>query len=226
MSETTHVLKVVHSEQLAPQILQLLMQPEKPIAYQAGDYLMLGFTTKELKPFSIAAAPREDGLLECHIRNQADSEWMQALFSVKTGDQLVMQGPKAQMQLQAQTGPIIFVAGGTGFAPMKALLEELLRQNPSQTLYFYWGARTQADLYMHQSMLDLSTNYDNVTYIPVISDNTQDWPGKTGLVHQQVLQDHPQLANFTVYLCGPWDMVQTAKQDFLNAGLADKHFIA
>ncbi|WP_130536405.1 FAD-binding oxidoreductase [Thiomicrorhabdus indica] len=226
MSDAIHPLKVVQSNHLTQQIIQLLLQPEKPIKYQAGDYIMLGFDTTELKPFSIAAAPREDGLLECHIRNQLDSDWMQKLFTIQAGDHLVMQGPKPQMQLQTSSAPVIFVAGGTGFAPMKALLDELLRQEAPQPIEFYWGARSPEELYANQTMLDLSSKYENLNYIPVISDDTHDWNGNTGFVHQQVLKDHPSLTGFMVYLCGPWDMTQTAKQDFLGADLPENHFIA
>ncbi len=226
MSDAIHPLKVVQSNHLTQQIIQLLLQPEKPIKYQAGDYLMLGFDTNDLKPFSIAAAPREDGLLECHIRTQADSPWMQKLCTVKAGDHLVMQGPKPQMQLKSSCNPVIFVAGGTGFAPMKALLDELLRQEASQPIEFYWGARTPDELYANQIMLDLSAKHENLNYIPVISDDTHDWEGKAGFVHQQVLKDHPEMNKFLVYLCGPWDMVQTAKQDFFAAGLAENHFVS
>lgn len=96
MTAVIHPLKVVHVEKLAPQIIQLLMQAEHPITYASGQYIMLGFDSKDLKPFSIASAPREDGLIECHIRNQDDSEWMHALFAVQSGDHLVMQGPKTR----------------------------------------------------------------------------------------------------------------------------------
>lgn len=226
MNDSTHRLKVVKSNLLTPNIIQLLLQPEQPISYQSGDYMMLGFETNELKPFSIASAPREDGLLECHIRNQENSPWMQNLFAVATGDTLVMTGPKPQMQLQSNTSAVIFVAGGTGFAPMKALLEELLRQKAPQPIEFYWGARNSQELYMQDIMLDLSQQHDNLNYIPVVSGEPQNWTGKTGMVHQQVLKDHPDLASYTVYLCGPWDMVQTAKQDFFDAGLKPTHFIA
>ena len=211
MSERIHPLKVVHATPLAPQIIQLLLQPEMPIPYQAGDYLMLGFHADDLKPFSIAAAPRDDGLLECHIRNQADSDWMKQLFAVKTGDHLVMQGPKPQMQLKNGDLPMIFVAGGTGFAPMKALLDEAIRQNRQAPMAFYWGARHTEELYMHQSMLELAQQHANLSYIPVISEESPEWTGKKGLVHQQVLADFGDLSGQEIYLCGPWPMVQAAK---------------
>lgn len=225
MTAVIHPLKVVHVEKLAPQIIQILLKPEHPIAYASGQYIMLGFDSEDLKPFSIASAPREDGLIECHIRNQDDSEWMRALFAVQTGDHVVMQGPKDQMQLQPAHQPIIFVAGGTGFAPMKALLDSLLKQGTGVPVHFYWGARSVADLYQHDNMVALMQTHANLEYIPVISGQAEQWNGLTGLVHEQVLQRHPNLQHTTVYMCGPWPMMQKAKIDFLAAGIDPVHLI-
>jgi len=216
---TLHLLTVVHAEPLTPQIIQLLFKPEHPIAYASGQYIMLGFDAEDLKPFSIAAAPREDGLIECHIRNQADSKWMQKLFAVKTGDHLVMEGPKDQIALQPVHQPIILLAGGTGFAPMKALLETLLKEKVGVPIHLYWGARSQEELYMHQEMVALMETHANFEYIPVLSEKTEDWNGATGLVHKQVLKQHPNLSHFNLYMCGPWPMIQTAKEEFMVAGL-------
>ena len=215
-----HTLKVVHIEHLTTDIIQLLMKPDFPISYSAGQYIMLGFNTDELKPFSIAAAPREDGLIECHIRRQADSDWMNRLFAVTVGDSLIMQGPKDQMSIQPAHQPILFVAGGTGFAPMKALLDELLRQNVEVPMHFYWGARHADELYLHDMMQDLERKHANLLYIPVVSEEDATWQGLTGLVHKQVLKDYPSLEHKTVYMCGPWPMMEAAKADFSEAGLA------
>lgn len=223
---SVHTVTLVHKEFYNPTIVNLILKPQQPMQYHAGQYIMLGFKEDELKPFSIAAAPREDGLIECHIRDHDQSEWMQRLFALEAGDQLLIEGPKEQMQLADNHLPAIFVAGGTGFAPMKALLEALIRKQAAMPIHFYWGARCQSDLYMHQQMIDLSQKHPNIEYIPVISDDGDNWNGKTGLVHQQVLQDHPSLEKFQVYLCGPWPMVQTAKKDFANAGLKAEHFVA
>lgn len=225
MTAVIHPLKVVHVEKLAPQIIQILMKPEHPITYASGQYILLGFDSEDLKPFSIASAPREDGLIECHIRNQDDSEWMQALFAVQAGDTLVMQGPKDQMQLQPAHQPIIFVAGGTGFAPMKALLDSLLKKGTGVPIHFYWGARSVADLYQHNTMLALMQTHANLEYIPVISGQAPQWNGLTGLVHEQVLQQHSNLQHTTIYMCGPWPMMQQAKLDFLAAGIDPAHLI-
>lgn len=226
MSDKVHPLKVVEAHTLTPNTICLLMKPEMPIIYQAGNYIMLGFQQDDLKPFSLASAPREDGLLECHIRRHDNNEWMEKLFAIRPGDHLIMQGPKPQMQLKPALQPVIFVAGGTGFAPMKALLDELLRQGCEVPITFYWGARSAEDLYMHQKMIDLCIQHPNIEYIPVVSDDCKNWTGATGLVHEQVLKDHGSLEHFTVYLCGPWAMTQKAKQDFYSAGLREENFIS
>lgn len=214
-----HTLKVVHLEHLTEHILQLLMKPDFPIQYSAGQYIMLGFETADLKPFSIASAPREDGLIECHIRKQVESDWMTRLFAIQVGDQLVMQGPKDQMSVQPAHNPIIFVAGGTGFAPMKALLDQLLRQKVEVPMHFYWGARHSDELYLHKTMQDLERQHANLLYIPVVSEEDASWQGLTGLVHKQVLKDYPSLEHKTVYMCGAWPMMQAAKADFAKVGL-------
>ncbi len=217
--DSLHVLKVVHTELLTNQIIQVLCKPEHPIAYASGQYIMLGFDAEDLKPFSIAAAPRDDGLIECHIRNEADSEWMQKLFAVQTGDQLVMEGPKDQIKLQPAHQPVILLAGGTGFTAIKALLEALLKEKAGVPIYLYWGARSQADLYLHKEMIALTETHANLEYIPVLSEEKEAWNGATGLVHEQVLKEHPSLQHFTLYMCGPWPMIQTAKTEFEAAGM-------
>lgn len=215
-----HPLKVVHIEHFTADIMQLLMKPDFPVIYAAGQYIMLGFEAHELKPFSIAAAPREDGLIECHIRKQPDSAWMERLFAVQVGDTLVMQSPKDQLPFVEAHTPILFVAGGTGFAPLKALLDEYLRHHSELPLHFYWGVRQSRDLYLHRTMQDLERRHANLYYVPVVSETDAHWQGLNGLVHQQVLKDYPSLAHKTVYMCGPWPMIETAKPAFLEAGLS------
>lgn len=214
---------VVEAVLLTPDIIKLVLSPTETFAYQAGDYVMLGLDKADLKPFSIADAPRPDGLVVVHIRNQDDSDWMVELFEVKRYDALNVQGPKSQYQLALPlTLPVIFVAGGTGFAPMKALLEVALTQQSDQIVEFYWGVRTQQDLYWHAQMLNLCKQYPNLNYIPVVSD--EPFVGRTGVVHKAVLQDHPSLEGFRVYLCGPWEMQATAKAEFVVAGLRECQF--
>lgn len=223
LQDELHVMKVVHFDAFNDHIQQLLMKAEHPLSYESGDYVMLGMNSGDLKPFSIANAPREDGLIECHIRIIDDNPWMAEFAKTQVGDTLVVQGPKKQMRLQTGHEPIIFVAGGTGFAPLYAILIESLRQKLEVPISFYWGARCEADLYMHDTMIELAQRHGHIEYIPVLSEHFDDWNGEKGLVHQTVLKHHPSLKHHRVYLCGSWPMIQTVKEDFIAAGLdADK----
>ena len=219
-------IQIIEKSLFTDDILCLKMQAESPIEFSAGQYILLGTDPDNLKPFSIAAAPTGDGIIECHIRSHDDSGWMQALFAKAIGETLYFVGPNNQMQLQDNLLPTIFVAGGTGFAPMRALLEALLATQPIQPIHFYWGARKAADLYQDTLLKDLSRRYENLNYIPVLSEESEDWQGRTGFVHEAVLQDYPVLEHHQVYLCGPWPMVQTAKAEFFAAGLDEKHFVS
>jgi len=219
-------IHILDKSLLTNDILRLRLRADKPIAYQAGQYILLGLDAEELKPFSIAAAPDGTGELECHIRKNVHSSWMQALFNKEQGDTLYWQGPVNHVSLIDKASPIIFVAGGTGFALVKALLEKQLETKPNYPIHIYWGVNQVADLYQHDWLLMLSQQQDNIHYTPVILEQDVNWQGATGAVHQKVLQDIPDLENHIVYLCGPPDMAKIAKLDFSAAGLDDKSFIA
>ena len=131
----------------------LLLKSNAPFEYQAGDYIMLGMDSEEFKPYSIASAPRADGLIELHIRNQADTPFMAELFEVKVGQVLYVTGPNKQYSLDDCAQDIILIGGGTGFAPMKSLLDALLADKCANQIQFYWGASKIEDFYLHDEMM-------------------------------------------------------------------------
>lgn len=208
---------------LAPQIQRFWLQPEQAFEYQAGDYIMLGFNDTDLKPFSIANAPRDDGLLELHIRNEQASAWMQTLFSLENGATLYSSPAKPQMHLHPEAALNLFIAGGTGLAPMKALLEARIAQGLQQPTKLYMGARHTEELYLHQSLLDLAQQTPMLEYIPVISEQA-DYAGLQGLVHEVALAQNTDLSDVHVYVCGAWAMVKKAEEDFIAAGLNARKF--
>jgi len=194
--------------------LLLLLKPTSDFQYQAGDYIMLGMDEEEFKPYSIASAPRKDGLIELHIRNQADTPFMAKLFEVKVGQVLYVTGPNKQYSLEDCDQDIILIGGGTGFAPMKSLLDALLADKCTNQIQFYWGVSTLEDCYLHDKMTELALQNSQLNYIEVVDE----------LVHKKVLVDYPNLADKRVYLCGPWDMNTQAKKDFLAAGLLEENY--
>jgi CDP-4-dehydro-6-deoxyglucose reductase, E3 len=121
--------------------------------------------------------------------------------------------------------PIIMVAGGTGFAPVKSMVEHAIHRNLKRPITIYWGARRPEGLYMHELVLEWTSRHDNIRYIPVISEvlPQDNWRGRTGMVHQAVLADYPDLSASDVYLCGSEQMTVTARQNFAQHGLTEEH---
>jgi len=230
MPAPMQTMTVQSTDTLSQNTLKLWLAPSQPFAFNGGQYLMLGHSEAgERKPFSIASASRTDGLIELHIRQQADNEWMTQLFALNTNDTVWVEGPNDQYAVKPDVVDtatrLIFIAGGTGFAPMKALLDEYLALNASNPIEFYWGARTLEDLYLHSQMQALAAQHDQLHYIPVLSEASSDTKEiKTGLVHQQVLANHTDFKDCCISLCGPWPMQEAAKADFIEAGLAESCF--
>ena len=195
---------------LTDDIAQLWLAPQTSYRWQAGDYLTLTpETTLDPRPFSIANAPNAAGRIELHIRNTGD-DWYDTLFTRQPGDTLLLGPVQQQYPRPAHDQPVIFVAGGTGFAPFKALTEQLLTDGFSQPIHFYWGARTRRDLYQDDVMRAWAASHANLHYTPVLSQ--ENWAGRTGLVVDAVLEDFDRLDGQTVYVCGPWPMVEDSRR--------------
>lgn len=210
------IFSVQKTELATKDTMLLLLKPNLPFSYEVGDYIMLGMDEEEFKPYSIASGPRKDGLIELHIRNQADTPFMAKLFEVKEGQKLLVTGPNKQYVLDDDFAgkDIILIGGGTGFAPMKALLDGLLASKITNNILFYWGASKTEDFYLHDDMIALSEQHENLMYEEVMP----------SLVHEKVMADFADLANKRVYLCGPWNMINTVKTDFMAQGLLEENY--
>ncbi len=223
-SITAHIATL---ERLTPQVMRLFLQPHRAFAYQPGQYLDI-LHEGEARSFSLACAPRNDGLLELHIRRIPGNPFMDHVFEeLAAGDTLSISGPFGAFALQPPSGRRrLFVAGGTGFAPIKSFLETLLvpaAQAPAPSLY--WGARTLEDLYLHETVLDWQRKH-GLHYVPVLSHAGEepDRPCRSGLVHEAVLADVADFGDCEVYVSGPPPMVTAAREAFLRRGLDAAHF--
>ncbi len=206
---------------LTPDIAQLWLAPVQPVPWQVGDYVMMQpDETLNARPFSIANAPSPAGRMELHIRHTHD-DWYNRLFEKQAGDTLLLNEVKQQYPLPQGDQPVLFVAGGTGFAPFKALIEQLLTQSFAQPIYLYWGTRTPEELYQHEVIQAWADSHPQLHYTPVVSE--ADWPGRKGLVANAVLEDFKDLNPFEIYICGPWPMVQDAKARFTECGASSLH---
>ena len=146
-------------------------------------------------------------------------------LGMKEKDILRFQGPYGSFFLREESAkPMILLAGGTGFAPIKALVEHAIHQHITRPMEIYWGARNRGGLYLPDLPQEWAAAHGHIRYAPVLSDEA--WEGRTGLAHKAVLEDHPDLSAFQVYACGAPAMIDAARADFVAAGLPPEEFFA
>jgi CDP-4-dehydro-6-deoxyglucose reductase len=199
-------------------IVRLKLPTSERLQYLAGQYIDLLLKEGHRRSFSLATPPHADDFLELHIRHTPGGFFTDALFSTYKGREILrFEGPLGTFCLREDSDkPVIFVAGGTGFAPIKAIIEHMLYHRMPREIVLYWGARTKCDLYLPEVPGRWQTENPHVTFIPVLSDPTPEdaWPGRTGLVHQAVLADFDDLSGYQVYACGAPPMIDAARRDF------------
>lgn len=219
-------------ERLAPDVLaiHLKLPATERLQFLAGQYIDILLKDGKKRSFSLANAPHDDALLQLHIRHVPGGLFTdQAFSSMKVRDIVRFNGPHGTFYLREDSKkPMILLAGGTGFAPIKALVEHAIAEKCERQIYIYWGAKARVDLYLPALGEQWATAHSNIQYTPVLSEPAADdaWTGRTGLVHQSVTVDHQNLANFQVYACGSPGMIDAAKRDFLAAGLPEEEFFA
>ncbi len=211
-------------------VLTLKLPVNERLQFLPGQYIEFLLKDGKARAFSIANAPEDDGCIELHIRRVADGAFTSHVFEhMQARDILRLRGPLGTFFLREEPAkPVIFVAGGTGFAPIKAIIEHAIRNGLSRPMTLYWGARTRGGLYRHELPARWATEHPSFRYVPVLSMATAEdaWPGRSGLVHRAVLEDHPDLSAVQVYACGAPAMIEAARRDFLAAGLPETEFFA
>ncbi len=212
-------------------IVRLQLPANDRMQYLAGQYIEFLLKDGKRRSYSMANAPHEEGPLELHIRHMPGGTFTDHVFAtLKERDILRFEGPLGTFFLREDSDkPIIFLASGTGFAPIKAIIEHMLYSAIERPMTLYWGARTRADMYMAELAEQWAQIHPQFNFVPVLSDAApQDrWNGRTGLVHQAVMQDHPDLSGHQVYACGVPIMVDSARRDFsAQCGLPAEEFFA
>ena len=219
-------------EKLAPDViaLHLKLPASERLQFLAGQYIDILLKNGKKRSFSLANAPHDDALLQLHIRHVPDGLFTDQVFStLKERDILRFNGPHGSFYLRDDSSkPMILLAGGTGFAPIKAIVEHAIAEKCSRPIHIYWGAKARADLYLPDLPASWAATYPNIHFVPVLSEAlaSDAWTGRSGLVHQAVTVDHPNLADFQVYACGSPGMIEAAKRDFMAAGLPEEEFFA
>ena len=209
--------------------LQLELPMGERLRFAAGQYISL--LPKDQKPrnFSLANAPHNGEFLELHIRKVEGGAFTQYVFNeMKERDILRFKGPLGEFRLrEGSDKPVIFVADGTGFAPVKAIIEYALHIGLQRPMHLYWGGRRPADLYMLEEARQWESS--GIKFTPVLSAALPEdhWEGRAGLVHQAVLDDFSDLSGHEIYACGTPAMVDAARRDFTaQRGLPDESFLS
>ncbi|PTU66542.1 CDP-6-deoxy-delta-3,4-glucoseen reductase [Chromobacterium sp. Panama] len=212
-------------------VLKLKLPVSERLQFKAGQYIDILMKDGKKRSFSIANAPHDDAFLELHIRNQPGGSFSEYVFSqMKEREIMRFKGPLGSFFLREDSDkPILFVASGTGFAPVKGIIEHAIHSGIQREMVFYWGARAKADLYMADLAGAWQAQHPNITFIPVLSDALpgDEWAGRTGFVHQAVLEDFDDLAGYQVYACGAPLMVEAAHGSFTRErGLPEDEFFS
>lgn len=216
-------------------VLQLQLPATETFKFYAGQYVELILKDGKRRSYSMANPPHAAAALELHIRHLPGGLFTDHVFGVgatqmKEREILRIEGPLGSFFLREDSDlPIVMLASGTGFAPIKAIIEHMVHQGIKRPTTLYWGGRRPADLYMHELAQHWVATIPNFSYVPVVSDALPEdgWTGRTGFVHKAVMEDFPSLAGHQVYACGAPIVVDSARREFVaHCHLPDDAFFA
>jgi len=216
-------------------VLQLQLPATETFKFYAGQYVELILKDGKRRSYSMANPPHSATALELHIRHLPGGLFTDHVFGVgatqmKEREILRIEGPLGSFFLREDSQlPIVMVASGTGFAPIKAIIEHMVHQNIKRPVTLYWGGRRPCDLYMHALAQSWAATIPNFSYVPVVSDALSEdaWTGRTGFVHKAVMEDFPNLSGYQVYACGAPIVVDSARREFVaQCHLPDEAFFA
>jgi len=215
-------------------IVRIQLPATAPFRYRAGQYVEFILRDGARRSYSMANAPHNLGTpaaIELHIRHMPGGKFTDHVFgAMKEKDILRMEGPFGSFFLREDSDkPIVLLASGTGFAPIKALIEQMHHLGSIRPVRLYWGARRKADLYLHDWLETARALVPQLEFVPVLSEPAAEdaWTGRSGFVHQAVMADLPDLSGHQVYACGVPVMVESAQRDFVaRCGLPADEFYA
>jgi NAD(P)H-flavin reductase/quinol-cytochrome oxidoreductase complex cytochrome b subunit len=222
-----YTARVVKLGKLSHDVMQVLLKVEgdETPRFYAGQYVNILLPDGDKRSFSFATAPHHRELIELQIRWISGGKYTTHVFQeMKVGDVVRFEGPLGSFFLREDsTKPIIFVAGATGFAPVKSMVEHAFHVGLKRRMYLYWGVRSLRDLYLPDLPRQWEREHENFRFVPVLSAPQPEdkWEGRVGLVHEAILADFPDLASHQVYACGSAGMVQAAHPAFMARGLSE-----
>jgi len=224
--------RVVKKEFLAPDVVRLYLKLPTAVRLQflAGQYIDFLLPDGRHRSFSLANAPHDDEFIELHLRHVEQGEFTEYVFyHMKEKSMVRIEGPHGDFYLrEASARPMIFVAGGTGFAPIKGIIEHAFAAGVGRAMHLYWGARAKVDLYLEALPRQWLQEYANFRYTPVLSVPAESdrWQGPTGYVHETLAADYPDLRGYDVYAAGPPAMVRATRDACIAHGLPPERFFS
>lgn len=216
-------------------LLTLQLPATETFRFHAGQYIEVILKDGKRRSYSMANAPHAAGALELHLRHLNGGVFTDHVFgagatAMKEREILRLEGPFGSFFLREDSQlPIVMLASGTGFAPIKSIIEHMVHEAINRPITLYWGGRRPSDLYMNVLVDQWASTIPGFKYVPVISDALPEdgWAGRTGFVHRAVMQDFPDLSGHQVYACGAPIVVDSARRDFIaTCNLADDAFFA
>jgi CDP-4-dehydro-6-deoxyglucose reductase len=229
-------VRIASMEKVSSDVMRIFLQlpANELMQYHAGQYVEFLLRDGSRRAYSMANAPHTLAVdapkVELHIRHMPGGKFTDHVFgAMKEKEIQRVEGPQGSFYLREDSdAPIVLLASGTGFAPIKALMEHMQHKGITRPTRLYWGGRRPADLYMHDWVLAQLPLMPYLQYIPVVSDALPEdaWTGRTGFVHKAALQDTPSLAGHQVYACGAPIVVDSAKRDYVASGLPEDDFFA
>jgi CDP-4-dehydro-6-deoxyglucose reductase, E3 len=221
-----HTGRVVALDRLAPEVMRVVIElpAGESLRFEAGQYINVLAEDGGRRAFSFANPPHEHERIELHVRRIPGGRFTGHVFeAMQVGDELRFEGPLGGFTLRDGDRPILFVAGATGFAPVKSILEDAFARGVHRPMRLYWGVRRPDDLYLLELARRWQREHPNFQVVPVVSQAAPEdaWLGRTGLVHEAMLADYGDLSGFEVYVCGSVQMVETAVPAFLQHGLGE-----
>lgn len=212
-------------------VISLKLPAHERLQFKAGQYIEFLLKEGKRRSYSMANAPHDDEFVQLHVRHMPGGHFTEHVFGkMKERDILRIEGPFGSFFLREESEkPIVFVASGTGFAPIKAVIEHALHLGSKRPMTLYWGGRRPRDIYMMDLAQGWAANVAGFRFVPVVSDALPEdgWQGRTGFVHLAALADFPDLSGHQVYACGAPVVVDAARRDFVaKARLPEEEFFA
>lgn len=226
--------RVESLHQFTPEIMRVRLKLPKAARLQflAGQYIDILLPEGKRRAFSIASPPSETDYIELHIKYVAGGGFTSHVFEGMAEKEILrLEGPLGTFFVRrSSTRPMILMGGGTGFAPLKAMIEEMVHdvknhtgddEPPPRQITLYWGVAKESDVYANALINEWAHALPGFQFVPVLMAPSDAWSGKVGFVHEQVVQDHPDLSGFDVYMSGPPAMIHAARAAFLEANLPE-----